>query len=199
MAFVPIPNSWRVSLVFQYDDTELLAVNTFGVRDGGAHTIEEAGVVAGIFATWWSTHIKSLTEPKCALIQINVLDMNDELGVSLEYTTGLPMSGTGDAGSAPQNAAPIVTFRSEGRGRSSRGRNYIVGAGQGFYSAGDGTDTNPTVAALYQTAYEALGTAIAAEDMDHAILSKTLALPVVVTSYQVRSYIGTQRRRVKSP
>jgi hypothetical protein len=188
-----------VSLVYRYIDSELTAINTIGVRDGGAHTIEAATTVATTVLAWWVAHMKALVTTHCELIQLNVLDLGSETGISLEYVTGLPIVGTDGGQPSPVNACPIVTFRSEGRGRSSRGRNYVVAAPADAFEGADGTQVASTWRTNYTNAYTALGTAIAAEDMDHAILSEVLAEAIPVISYQCRSYIGTQRRRASSP
>jgi hypothetical protein len=199
VAFEAIPNAWRVSLIYHAITSNLEMVNTFGVRDGGAHTIEAANTVAGIFATWFSAHQRALVTNKTRLDQIDVLDLASETGISLVYTTGLPLVGSGDNTPVTVNASPIVTFHSDGRGRASRGRNYIVGCSALNWTTGDGDELLNTAQAAYQASYEALGSAIAAEDMDHAILSRSTLTAIPITSYQVRTYVGTQRRRAIAP
>lgn len=199
MAFEAIPNAWRVSLIFHSTLADLEMVNTHGVRDGGAHTIEAAGTIGGVFAAWWTAHQRVLTTTKCRLDEIHVLDLASETGISLSYTTGLPSVGSGDNSPVPINASPIVTFHSDGRGRSSRGRNFIVGSSSADWSTGDGDELLATKAASYLASYTALGSAIAAEDMDHAIISRATLTAIPITSYQVRAYVGTQRRRAIAP
>lgn len=199
MTFVAIPNAWRCSLIFEYKDTGLLAVNTIGVRDGSPPTIERAGIIGGVLATWWETSMKSHVASTCQLNEVRVVDASSEVGVSLSYVTGLPVSGTNSNPPAPVNAAPIVTFRTEGRGRSSRGRNYVVGVISAAFGEGDGATLGSDWQGILFTAYTALNNAIAAQDADHAVLSSATATAIPITAYQARSYVGTQRRRASSP
>jgi hypothetical protein len=200
MAFVRIVNTWRVSLVFQYTGG-LTAVNTFSVLDvGGVRNAARATTIAGAFISWWNTSMKASSNTTVSLIQVNVLDLDSATGVSVTDTSGLPIAGTNSNAPAPQNAAPVVTLRSTGRGRSFRGRSFVVGTGQESFDTGDGTTMNSTAISAYTSAYTDLITAISGiTSCNLAVGSRTLGTSVVVTSAQARSHIGTQRRRVKAP
>jgi hypothetical protein len=195
MAVVTIPSCWSVALIYQYEQSKLRAENTLGILDGGAHTIERAAVVAKTVTDWWQGNLKPLQSPDVSLIQTYVLDISSATGISLEYVEGLPLPGSGTGAAAPSPSAPIVTFRALGRGRSYRGRNYIVGSRSAHDYSDDGTFTDPDAANAYTIAYQALGSALDAEDMKHAILSRKLVKGLEVVSYEVRTYVGTQRRR----
>jgi hypothetical protein len=200
MAFVRIPNCWRASMVFQTTPTGLLAVNTLGILDTGTHDADSANAVAAALVGWWDDQLKGFSSHSWSLTGVNVLDQDSATGPSIEYDTGLPLAGTDSGAAAPANAAPIVTFRSASRGRSYRGRNYIIGATDGFTGTEGGGAVDADVQAAYLTAYQALPDAIeAVSDCSHVVLSRVLGLGVPVTGYAVRSYLGTQRRRVTAP
>lgn len=185
---------------YEYTVSGLKAANIIGVADASAHTLERAEAIGAILEGWWVAEMKPLVTTHVSLESVGVLDMNSETGISIEYTTSLPVAGTNGGQASPVQASPLVTFTSAGRGRSSRGRNYIVGAPADAFEGGDGTQMNVTYRADYLAAYEALGTAIAAgDDAQHAILSVKTVTAVEVTGYELRGYLGTQRRRASSP
>jgi hypothetical protein len=200
VAFVRIVNTWRVSLVLTYN-SGLTAVMTFSVLDvGGVRNAARANTIAAEFVTWWNANAKSATISELALSQVNVLDLDSAVGVSVVYTTGLPISGTNSNAPAPQNAAPVITLRTPNRGRAFRGRSFFAGADEGAFNAGDGTSITPGAITIFNAAYAALITAIATiTSCNLAVGSRVLGASTVITSAQCRTHIGTQRRRVKSP
>jgi hypothetical protein len=102
----------------------------------------------------------------------------------------------------PNNVALCLSFRSSGRGRSSRGRNYISGFPEGYVS---GNDIDTTLADALVVAYEELKDAATfTDDWTWIVYSRfqngnarpeALIAPVdavVLTDYTVDS----QRRRL---
>lgn len=175
------------------------AVNDADVIRGGAR----ATTIAAAFKTWWDTNLKVRTHPQWSLVQVYVLDVNSAGGASLVYTTGLPIAGTSTGTLGPANAAPIITWRTLQRGRSYRGRTFIVGAPADAYSGGDGTTVSATYRGFYDAAATALITAIAAISVPDntylGVASDTVVTNTRISSGATRTYVGTQRRRVSSP
>lgn len=200
---VVIPGCWRVSMIFA-GTSGLRAEMTFAVND--AQVIRDgarATTIAAAFKTWWDTNLKARTHPQWSLVQVYVLDVNSTTGTSLVYTTGLPIAGTSAGTLGPANAAPIITWRTLSRGRSYRGRCYLVGAPADAYAGADGTTVNATYRGFYNTAAAALITAIAAVDVPNntylGVASDVHAQNTRITTGDARTYVGTQRRRVSSP
>lgn len=201
MTFVPIVNCWRISMVYRYTTSQLLAVNTFGVYDPvGPFDATRAATWANTFKSWWSTNVKAYVHTGCQLEQINVVDESSSSGTSIQYVTGLPIVGTDANGAAPQDSAPVITWRTASRGRSYRGRTYHVGAAKNMFTV-DGTAVDTALAGSLGTAYTALIAAIpaASATCSLVVLSKTLASHTDILTAQGRTHIGSQRRRVTSP
>jgi len=199
VTFVPIPDSWRASLVFKYNVSGNLAVNTLGIQDAALHDVARANVIAGALKGWWNTSVKPNVSAGVQLVQIYMLDHANPAGPTAVYTTGLPIAGSSGTNAMAAPASPIITFRtSSGRGRSYRGRNYAVGAIQTATNS-DGDSVSAAAVAAWQAAYVALGPAMAAITCQHGVLSPRLAAIFPVTSYECRTYLGAQRRRATSP
>lgn len=105
---------------------------------------------------------------------------------------------------APINTAICVTLRSNGRGRSARGRKYITGWGEGGLVNGEYSQLYRDSALAYVTG---LHTSILGEGWVHVIRSiqqdkvkLTIANTRAVVDMEVRNgKVATQRRRVDRP
>src|SRR5215468_6749654 len=200
---VVIPQTWRVQMIFQYSQG-FKAEMTFAVSDTAiVRDAARANQIAAAFVSWWTSNLRANTTPTVSLVQVYMLDVDSTTGTSAIYTTGLPLAGTSSTATAASNAAPIITWRTGARGRSFRGRTYIVGAPLSVFSSSDGTQTNPSFVTAYNSAAAALITAIGAVPGGFTtklvVASNKLAQSVEITSGQARTYVGTQKRRVKAP
>lgn len=198
-----IPHTWRVGLIGQ-GSSGLKAEMTFAVNDETViRDAARAAVIAAPFKTWWNTSIKPVVAPSWSLVQIYVLDVNSPTGTSIEYLTGLPIAGTSGSAAGAANAAPIITWRTDLRGRSFRGRSFVWGCALNMYSTTDGTLITPVLQTSLTTAAGALITAIAAisvpDETYLAVASNKLLTNTPIVSGECRTYVGTQQRRVSSP
>lgn len=125
MPFVPVPNTAEFELVYSYDDQ--ICENTLWIQFAAA---PEAGALEGVAAilhTWFTGAFGPNLSSAVSLTKIRGTSHDSSLGAGIEYTTGLPEAATGPADGAPGNVAPCISFKTGLRGRSFRGRNYIVG------------------------------------------------------------------------
>lgn len=188
-------------MIFVGSTSGYRAEMTFAVVDANAHDASRAAVIAAAFKNWWDANLKSTTTSTWSLSQIYVLDVGSATGISIVYATGLPIAGTSASPEGPANAAPIITWRTALRGRRFRGRTFIVGAPQGAFQTGDGTAIAAGYVTVYQAAATALISAIAAVAgaPQLCVASDVAAAATIITSGQARTYVGTQKRRVKAP
>jgi hypothetical protein len=72
-------------------------------------------------------------------------DLSTQTSPTVTVTTGLPITGTNTSDPLPNHVALCVSFRTNGRGRSARGRNYVSGFGEDAASGNtfSGTIANP--------------------------------------------------------
>jgi hypothetical protein len=200
MAFVAIPDAWKVTLVGQSGASLRPWAMTFGVKDTDTHNLARAVDVSQGFLSWWEAQLQALVSTNDTLVSIDVLDAADPTGVSLHRVTGLPENGSHSGDPAGGQVAAITTFLTGARGRSNRGRSFLPGITASFINAGDGTSLDSDAQASIQAAYVALTAAIDAKASGavHAILSKKDVEAKPVLAYLTRRYLGTQKRRVRA-
>jgi hypothetical protein len=152
--------------------------------------------------TWWVANIAPEVTTDMTFREVYLTDLTTQTSPTVTATTGLPSAGTLSGDPVPNNVALCVSFRSSGRGRSSRGRNYISGIPEGYVS---GNDIDTTLADALVLAYEGLQDAATfTDDWTWIVYSRfqngdprpeALIAPVdavVLTDYVVDS----QRRRL---
>ena len=125
MPFVPTPDVAKVELRYTYQgqqcENTLFFIHNVGIN------LTDMEALAGAIAANYSTAIVPNVPTSLILREIYVEDQSDASAPAVTYTVGLPQAGTDGAPAAPNNVTLCVSFRTVGRGRSSRGRNYILG------------------------------------------------------------------------
>jgi len=102
--------------------------NTLGFRLIGGSGIPEATELANALIVWWTTFYSVPLSVDLSLREVTITDLATATGYS--YTQAAPTPNpTGDvnAPGLPGSVAACVSFRTNNRGRSFRGRNYVPG------------------------------------------------------------------------
>lgn len=148
MPFVPNANVAMVELRYLWDSQRV--ENTLYFDRGSAPNLTQMGELAALLATWWTTHLAPLTSDQVSLQEVVVTSMESETAPSLVYTFSLPEPGTATSPSLPNNTSIAIKFNTAGRGRSARGRNYVVGLVENVVT---NNAVSPIHAAAVQAAY----------------------------------------------
>lgn len=201
MAFVPVPDAalavveWSTGPL-SWTNTLWFIHPTFGNN--------ELIALGNLVAAWADSYIAPELSQSVTRGAVTIYDMRTSDGAKLVFDDD-PASGNEPTPPSPLNGAMVVTFYTGGRGRSSRGRNYVTGFGEADVS----TDTYTTQALLdaIELAYQNLQSLAAAQSWVHVIVQKyqdgvalTEGIPHPVVSYNVRSgLLGSQRRRIPRP
>lgn len=199
MAFIPAPNTALVELRYLQDNQNV--ENTLWFENAAGWT--EATLVALGLAIreWWVDNLQGGIGQDVTLREIYVTDQTSATGLSATITSGLPLPGTASTDATTNSNTLCVSFRTAQRGRSYRGRNYVVGLPI------NALDQN-TVTAGYrnfvQAAYAALLTVAADQNSQWVVVSKqlnnvprTVAARTPVTAVAVvDSTVDSQRRRL---
>lgn len=199
MAFIPAPNTALVELRYLQDNQNV--ENTLWFENDAGWT-EPTLVALGLaIRDWWTTNLQGGIGQDVVLREIYVTDQTSNVGLSATITSGLPLSGTASTDATTNSNTLCVSFRTAQRGRSYRGRNYVVGLPI------NALDQN-TVTAGYrnfvQSAYAALLTVAADQNSRWVVVSKqlnnvvrTIADRTPVTAVTVvDSTVDSQRRRL---
>lgn len=119
-----------------------------------------AGVSTSLMTTlgnnligWWNTNFKPISSNILSLSEVYLTDLTTQTGPTVSVVTGLPSAGTDVAESMPFNVTICISFRTAGRGRSARGRNYLAGLTEGKVNGNAPLTTYTTPA---QAAYNSL-------------------------------------------
>lgn len=199
MAFIATENAAQVELRFfvagQQVENTLYFYNPDGVGLAGLIDITDQ------VGEWWDLHYQPLQGAGVTMIEVYGTDL---AAADAPTYTNLEKEGmTGGASATPLlpgNATIAVSFRTVGRGRSARGRNYFVGLTEG--SVVENTVSSTIVSAI-EDAYNALITFVT-PPWQWVVLSRYhngaprvegLVQPVIA-ALCVDPYVDSQRRRL---
>lgn len=125
---MPIPPTPDVALVeLRYTYQGQRVENTLYFRHQTGINVTDMEGLAGAIAANYIALVKPSVPSTLLLREIYVVDLSDSTAPAVTYTTDLPVAGDDGAAAMPNNVTICVSFRTLGRGRSSRGRNYLLG------------------------------------------------------------------------
>lgn len=198
MAFVPVANTCLAELVMSLDGQVVENTLWFELQSGSLDLVS-MGDLAAVLRSWWASEYADGVADDLSLNLIRITDMSTSSGLLLEYNTSLPANGLVVDESLPNSIAAVVQFRSNQRGRSYRGRNYIPGI------PGNSVVVNTLLTAYrdaFVTTYENLQTLALAEGWLHVIVSRfsggatrPSGITTPVMRYFVDGVVHNQRRR----
>lgn len=125
MAFIPVPNTCRVELVFSQEGQ--FCENVFHVKQAAPFDAAALASVAAAFVSWHGANLKTMQVSTCSLIKIIATALDSESAPGIEYATGLPVVGTRGNAAMPMNVTVAVKWLTALRGKSFRGRSYHIG------------------------------------------------------------------------
>lgn len=199
MAFVPAPDCAKVVLVYNMESQ--VYVNTLWFKKTGSWGTGEMEDLADKVRYWWATTMLGLYPDVLELVDIVVYDMRAVDAPVIHVTTDLPVAGTNISDPMAANAAAVISFRTSGRGRSSRGRIYIGplaedGSDEGLFLA----TTTHAALVVGADAIADIGTGIS---WQHVVVSfhldnvaRSEGYAQAVTTYLVDTKLDSQRRRL---
>lgn len=151
MPFVPSPNVAEAELRFYFDGQ--LMENTLYFQLGSAPEVEDLQLLGSALIDWYSGNIDTLQSVACQLLGVQVTDLTTAVSPSVFMPATLGTGGTVESPYLPTNCSWTVQFKTAGRGRSSQGRNYVIGLCE---SHALGSTIDPTTASNYVNAYNVL-------------------------------------------
>lgn len=201
MPFVPADNVAQVAARYTVSGQQV--ENTLYFE----HTSEpdEAAllVIATFVGSWRDTFLKAIQGAHCSFREAYAVSLQTAFSPTATYTPASPIAGTYSGTPLPNNTTLAVSFRTNGRGRSARGRNYAVGLTETALSSTLGQAVQATYAADIIEAYEYLLTDTPA-DWSWVIVSRYVngspranGLVIPVTNVILTDLtVDSQRRRL---
>jgi hypothetical protein len=199
MSFIPTANAVRVALQGVVNSND--AVNTLWFLGLAPASDGDLVNLALALEAWYTDNLTPLNSHDFALNSIYLVAQDSLSAPSLLHVGDLPSTGTVSSPIVSPQTAPVIKFSTPNRGRSGRGRNYIIGcplaslASPGVLSTG--------AEANYIEAYSALPAAALSAGFNHVVVSHQfdgapllVGNPQLVSAYTfVSASLGTQRRR----
>jgi hypothetical protein len=103
--------------------------------------------------TWWDAYIPTALVNDLVMREVYLTDLSTQTSPTVTVVPGTTVAGASSADSVPNNVTLCVSFRTSGRGRSARGRNYISGFSEGAVT---GNQFDPSIAEDIRAGYEEL-------------------------------------------
>lgn len=200
MAYIPALNTVKVVLEQLFGSQVLANIIYFLMTGTPTEEIMDDLVLDVI--DWWDDNIRTHLSNALSLTAVTGTDLTTESGATVTETLATPLAGAGTEEATPSNAATVVSFRTAGRGRSARGRNYVSGLTTAHTVSP--TDISTSQAGALLAGYEALSAVETANSCTHVVVSKfhnklprASALIQPVTAYVCDTAIDSQRRRLR--
>jgi len=125
MAFVPGPRVIQAEMRYTYQGQQVENVLYF--QKDSAVTVADMQGLGGALAASYQNEVQANMPTSLSLREIYLTDLTTQTSPTFTYTAILPLVGTDGQPAMPNNVTLCISFRSAGRGRSSRGRNYLLG------------------------------------------------------------------------
>lgn len=126
MAFVPVPNVAMVEMFATKDGQRI--ENRFHVNIGHEPSASDLSAVNDVVGTWQNTDYKDILPTDVVLSGLDATSLHVQNGPVASQTYALP--GGIESPSLPNEVTYCVTLRTAVRGRSARGRMYMLGVAE---------------------------------------------------------------------
>jgi hypothetical protein len=147
-----VPETIEVDLHQRLDGQRL--ENSLYFHKTGGWVAADVPVVYNALLLWWNANLSASQSNQLTLAEISIVSLESDTAFSFDIATPVPNpAGDVTSGSVPNNVALCVSIRTDLRGRSYRGRNYVPGLPVNQVT--QNTVSAPTVAAI-QTSYNDL-------------------------------------------
>lgn len=123
MAFIPFDNVAKLEAIFTLDGQRIQNVHHYWFEAGPTET--DLQDLAAFYKTWFDTSLAPHLPTVISLVLIKVTDLSVEDGTSIEYATGLPITGDANSPALPNNCTMTIKWTTGRSGRSYRGRTYF--------------------------------------------------------------------------
>src|ERR1044072_9286965 len=122
MAYQPAVDVAQVLLMGRVDG-QMTINNLYFQISGGGITPVNLNALLTTVRTWWTTGVVSLLSDDFSAERVIGIDLTTQTGARVELAAPAPGGVSGEAN--PNNVAACVSIRTDQRGRSARGRNFV--------------------------------------------------------------------------
>lgn len=199
MPFVPVPNTVQVDILFELDGQRVENIHYYELST--APTVEAVGDLLATLRAVIEEELMPLLSSALTLVELvgTLLTAIDSFSISNVVTP--PVAGGNTTQALPNNVSYTITKQTALRGRSFRGRNYVVGMTEDAINL---NTINPTFRADLLAVWELLRVASVSDGWTQVVVSRVsggvergtgVTTPVTsVTTFD--STVDSQRRRL---
>lgn len=199
MGFIPVTNCVMAELRFTLDAQHV--ENTLYFQRASPWTAPLGVLLGDHLFTWWVDNMAPSLSDSLSLDTVHVTDLTTVSGFAVDFVPTASENGVVGATAVPNNCAICISFRTEARGRTGRGRNYIMGMPQTHVTSNT-LDTADGIA--FVAAYNALPAVAGASAATWVVVSRnldkvarTVGLTRSITTVLLQDLtIDSQRRRL---
>lgn len=199
MAFIPTPNTIRVS--FQFTWASQIVEITIAVTKASPWGEADMLTTLNDLSTWAQDELLPNLSNQLSLYNLTATSQESSSAPVVELPVSPPVSGSLDNPTVPNNVTLATSFLTPLRGRSYRGRVYTPGIDRTQLVSS--TQYNSGIVAALTAAYAAINAAFTVVDAEHAVIStrtnnaaRTTGVATSVTGYRTESFVDSQRRRL---
>jgi hypothetical protein len=199
MPFVPATNTVMAEMRYIWIGQK--CENTLYFYNSSGWSLSTMATLATQLFTWWGTALKAQQVALCALNEIYITDLTTNTSPTHSYVPASGNVGTNAGTSVPNNVAVCVSLRTAARGRSARGRNYVLGlpttavVNSGITAANKNA-IEATYQALVSGASPTTGILSVVSRYENNAPRATALVRPVVSAVIVDDYPDSQRRRL---
>jgi len=199
MAFVPVNNVVMAEMRMRLDN-QLIENTLYFAMFGGFGPAEMTSLGNDLIAWWTSGYAYNMSN-SLTLREVYLTDLTTQTSPTATVSASGVVAGQNPSPALPNNVALTISFRTAGRGRSSRGRNYICGLPEAGVT---GNVVEPSYVAQLVSAYQSLLTPTNVAGFTWVVVSRYSggAPRTAGQSYDVTAVVATdstvdsQRRRL---
>lgn len=199
MAFIPVPNAAEV--VLKGSQSGANAFITLGFEKGTPFDGGDLENLLDVIGDWWDNELSEHVASSLSMPEIYAVSLETASSPTRSKFDMVHLTGQVPTAPVQDNVAMCVSFYTDSRGRSYRGRNYVPGIPASYLATPSAFATVPT--ANVGVVYEALATLLEATAFSHVVISRQNGgVPLAVgnttrvTGYVAKTKIATQRRRI---
>lgn len=125
MAFIAVPNTVEAELIMELFGQRI--ENTLYFEREAEWSPAQMVELGEALQVWWADLYDAAVTTDVSLLDVIVTDISSDTAPSIAVPAPADTTGESAPPTLPGNVCVSISFRTAGRGRSSRGRNYVSG------------------------------------------------------------------------